>query len=89
MNEYAPSLSKLQHEQSLRKPYAGNLHVRFDEEEGAACPPLLTLLFYILLPMRIGLTKHDEGRICLNENLPECKQRLLKTGGMPTFSWSR
>jgi hypothetical protein len=44
MNEYAPSLSKLQHEQSLRKPYAGNLHVRFDEEEGAACPPLLTLL---------------------------------------------
>ncbi len=44
MNEYAPSLSKLQHEESLRKPYAGNLHVRFDEEEGAACPPLLTLL---------------------------------------------
>ncbi len=47
MNEYAPSLSKLQHEQSLRKPYAGNLHVRFDEEEGAACPPLLTLLVVI------------------------------------------
>ncbi len=46
MNEYAPSLSKLQHEQSLRKPYAGNLHVRFDEEEGAACPPLLTLLSF-------------------------------------------
>ncbi len=52
MNEYAPSLSKLQHEQSLRKPYAGNLHVRFDEEEGAACPPLLTLLFFVV---------HDRG----------------------------
>ncbi len=48
MNEYAPSLSKLQHEQSLRKPYAGNLHVRFDEEEGAACPPLLTLLSFVV-----------------------------------------
>ncbi len=48
MNEYAPSLSKLQHEESLRKPYAGNLHVRFDEEEGAACPPLLTLLPFVV-----------------------------------------
>ena len=44
MNDSAPSLSKLQHEKSLRKPYAGNLQVRFDEEEGAARPPLLTLL---------------------------------------------
>lgn len=44
MNDSAPSLSKLQNETSLRKPYAGNLHVRFDEEEGAARPPLLTLL---------------------------------------------
>lgn len=44
MNDSAPSLSKLQNEKSLRKPYAGNLHVRFDEEEGAARPPLLTLL---------------------------------------------
>lgn len=49
MNAYAPSLSKLQNEQSLRKPYAGNLHVRFDEEEGAACPPLLTLLAYMII----------------------------------------
>jgi len=44
MNDSAPSLNKLQHEKSLRKPYAGNLQVRFDEEEGAARPPLLTLL---------------------------------------------
>ena len=48
MNDSAPSLSKLQHEKSLRKPYAGNLQVRFDEEEGAARPPLLTLLSYSL-----------------------------------------
>jgi hypothetical protein len=45
MNDPTPSLNKPQHEKSLRKPYAGNLHVRFDEEEGAARPPLLTLLF--------------------------------------------
>ena len=47
MNDSAPSLSKLQHEKSLRKPYAGNLQVRFDEEEGAARPPLLTLLCFV------------------------------------------
>lgn len=48
MNDSAPSLNKLQHEKSLRKPYAGNLQVRFDEEEGAARPPLLTLLYSVV-----------------------------------------
>jgi hypothetical protein len=54
MNDSAPSLSKLQNEKSLRKPYAGNLHVRFDEEEGAARPPLLTLL-RIRLPASLAI----------------------------------
>jgi hypothetical protein len=50
MNDPTPSLNKPQHEKSLRKPYAGNLHVRFDEEEGAARPPLLTLLSLCFKP---------------------------------------
>ena len=49
MNDSAPPLNKLQHEKSLRKPYAGNLQVRFDEEEGAARPPLLTLLYSVVV----------------------------------------
>jgi hypothetical protein len=58
MNDSAPSLSKLQHEKSLRKPYAGNLQVRFDEEEGAARPPLLTLLVVNNLSLVVG--RHQE-----------------------------
>ena len=77
MNDSAPSLSKLQHEKSLRKPYAGNLQVRFDEEEGAARPPLLTLLplcfkkFFaeveLGFPVLVGTAERIDARIVDSE----------------------